>query len=59
MVKTESWTVYPWEHRESIIALVNIFKSEDPSLTIKQIRDRLVFEAGFDPTIADYFIKRL
>jgi len=59
MVKTESWTVYPWEHRESIIALVNVFKSEDPSLTIKQIRDRLVFEVGFDPAIADYFIKRL
>lgn len=59
MVKTSSWTVYPWENRESIIALVKIFKQEDPSLTMKQIRDRLVFEAGFEPTVADYFIKRL
>jgi uncharacterized protein len=59
MVKTSSWTVYPWENRESIIALVKIFKEEDPSLTMKQIRDRLVFEAGFEPPVADYFIKRL
>jgi hypoxanthine phosphoribosyltransferase len=59
MVKTEKWTVYPWEHRESIIALVRIFKEEDPSLSPKQIRDKLVFEVGFDPTVADYFIKRL
>jgi len=59
MVKTSSWTVYPWENRESIIALVKIFKEEEPSLTMKQIRDRLVFEAGFEPTVADYFIKRL
>ncbi len=59
MVKTEKWTVYPWEHRESIIALVRIFKDEDPSLTLKQIRDKLVFEVGFDPTVADYFIERL
>jgi hypoxanthine phosphoribosyltransferase len=59
MVETTSWTVYPWENRESIIALVKIFKEEDPSLTMKQIRNRLVFEAGFEPTVADYFIKRL
>jgi hypoxanthine phosphoribosyltransferase len=59
MVKTTSWTVYPWENRESIISLVKIFKEEDPSMTMKQIRDRLVFEAGFEPTVADYFMKRL
>ncbi|TFG31497.1 phosphoribosyltransferase [Candidatus Thorarchaeota archaeon] len=59
MVKTSSWTVYPWENRESIISLVKIFKQEDPSMTLKQIRNRLVFEAGFEPTVADYFIKRL
>jgi len=59
MVTTTSWTVYPWENRESIIALIKIFKEEDPSFTMKQIRDRLVFEAGFEPTVADYFIKRL
>ncbi|TXT53978.1 MAG: hypothetical protein BAJATHORv1_100063 [Candidatus Thorarchaeota archaeon] len=55
----DSWTVYPWEQRESIISLVKIFKNEDPSLDMKQIRDKLVFEVGFDPTVADYFIKRL
>ena len=59
MVKTKKWTVYPWEHRESIIALVRIFKEEKPSLNLKQIRHKLVFEVGFDPTVADYFIKRL
>ena len=59
MVETTSWTVYPWENRESIIALVKIFKKEDPTLTMKQIRKRLVFEAGFEPTVADYFMKRL
>jgi len=59
MVTTSSWTVYPWENRESIIALIKIFKEEDPSLTMKEIRDRLVFEAGFEPTVTDYFIKRL
>jgi hypoxanthine phosphoribosyltransferase len=59
MVTTTSWTVYPWENRESIIALIKIFKEEDPSFTMKQIRDRLVFEVGFEPTVADYFIKRL
>lgn len=59
MVETTSWTVYPWENRESIIALVKIFKEENPSMSMKQIRDRLVFEAGFEPTVADYFIKRL
>jgi hypothetical protein len=26
---------------------------------LKSIRDRLVFEVGFEPTVADYFIKRL
>jgi len=59
MVRTESWTVYPWEMRESIIALVKIFKKENPSMNLKQIRNRLVFEVGFEPTVADYFIKRL
>ena len=59
MVKTSSWTVYPWENRESIISLVKIFKSEDSSLTMKEIRDKLVFEVGFEPTVTDYFIKRL
>ncbi len=59
MVKTESWTVYPWEMRESIIALVKIFKKEDPSLDRKQLRDKLVFEVGFQPAVADYFVKRL
>lgn len=59
MVKTSCWTVYPWENRESIIALVKMFKREDPSLELKDIRDRLVFEVGFEPTVADYFIKRL
>ena len=59
MVETTSWTVYPWETRESIIALVKIFKSEDDSLTTKNIRDKLVFEVGFEPTVTDYFMKRL
>ncbi|TFG33685.1 phosphoribosyltransferase [Candidatus Thorarchaeota archaeon] len=59
MVETTSWTVYPWENRESIIALVKMFKAEKPSMSMKQIRDRLVFEVGFEPTVADYFIKRL
>ncbi len=59
MVRTSSWVVYPWENRESIIALVKIFKKENPDLDLKDIRDRLVFEVGFDPTVADYFIKRL
>ncbi|MFW9966887.1 MAG: phosphoribosyltransferase [Candidatus Thorarchaeota archaeon] len=59
MVRTESWTVYPWEMRESIIALVKIFKKENPSMNLKQIRNKLVFEVGFEPTVADYFIKRL
>ncbi len=59
MVETTSWTVYPWENRESIISLVKIFREEDKSLTMKQIRDKLVFEVGFEPTVADYFIKRL
>ncbi|MHA3965152.1 MAG: phosphoribosyltransferase [Candidatus Thorarchaeota archaeon SMTZ1-45] len=59
MVETTSWTVYPWENRESIIALVKVFKSENPSLSMKDIRDKLVFEVGFEPTVADYFIKRL
>ena len=59
MVKTTSWTVYPWENRESIIALVKIFKAEDETLTMKEIRDKLVFDVGFEPTVADYFMKRL
>ncbi|MFW9767457.1 MAG: phosphoribosyltransferase [Candidatus Thorarchaeota archaeon] len=59
MVETTSWTVYPWELRASIISLIKAFREEDESLTMKQLRDRLVFEVGFEPTIADYFIKRL
>ena len=59
MVKTEAWTVYPWENRESIIALVRKFKEEKKTTSMKEIRDRLVFEVGFEPTVADYFIKRL
>jgi hypoxanthine phosphoribosyltransferase len=59
MVQTERWTVYPWELRESIIALVKVFKKEDPSMDLKEIRKKLVFEVGFEPTVADYFIKRL
>ena len=59
MVETTSWTVYPWENRASIIDLVKIFKAENKSLTMKQIRDKLVFEVGFEPTVTDYFIKRL
>ena len=59
MVETASWTVYPWENRASIIDLVKIFKAENDSLTMKEIRDKLVFEVGFEPTVADYFIKRL
>lgn len=59
MVKTTCWTVYPWEHRESIISLVKMFKKEDPSLDMKAIRNKLVFEVGFEPTVADYFLKRL
>ena len=59
MIETTSWTVYPWENRESIIALVKKFKAEKPSMSMKNIRDRLVFEVGFEPTVADYFIKRL
>lgn len=59
MVETTSWIVYPWENRASIISLVKVFREEDKSLTMKQIRDRLVFEVGFEPTVADYFIKRL
>ncbi len=59
MQKVESWTVYPWEIRESIIALVKKFQEEDTSLDMHAIRDKLVFEVGFEPTVADYFIKRL
>ncbi|TFF92750.1 phosphoribosyltransferase [Candidatus Thorarchaeota archaeon] len=59
MVKTDAWTVYPWENRESIIALVRKFKEEQKTTKLKEIRDRLVFEVGFEPTVADYFMKRL
>ncbi|TFG15552.1 phosphoribosyltransferase [Candidatus Thorarchaeota archaeon] len=55
----DAWTVYPWELRESIIALVKKFKEEEPESDMKRIRDRLVFEVGFEPTVTDYFIKRL
>ncbi len=59
MKLVDSWTVYPWENRESIIALVKKFKEEDPCMDIKSLRKKLVFEVGFDPTVADYFLKRL
>ncbi|MFW9954422.1 MAG: phosphoribosyltransferase [Candidatus Thorarchaeota archaeon] len=59
MQMVESWTVYPWEIRESIIALVKKFKDEDRSLNMKEIRNKLVFEVGFEPTVADYFLQRL
>ncbi len=54
-----SWTVYPWEIRESIIALVQKFQQEHPELDMPAIRNKLVFEVGFEPTVADYFLKRL
>ncbi|TFG09934.1 phosphoribosyltransferase [Candidatus Thorarchaeota archaeon] len=59
MQLVDAWTVYPWEMRESIIDLVKVFKSEDPDSGMNKIRDRLVFEVGFEPTVTDYFIKRL
>ncbi|MFX1369684.1 MAG: phosphoribosyltransferase [Promethearchaeota archaeon] len=59
MVETTRWTVYPWEHRETIIALVKMFKKEDSTRSMKEIRTKLVFEVGFDPTVTDYFLKRL
>jgi len=59
MQMVEAWTIYPWELRESIIALVKKFKADDPTLDPKKIRDRLVFEVGFEPAVADYFLKRL
>ncbi len=59
MQLVDKWIVYPWEQRESIIALVKHFRTENPGLNMQQIRDKLVFEVGFDPTVADYFIKRL
>ncbi len=59
MQRVSSWTVYPWEIRESIIALVKKFQDEDPSLSMPSIRNKLVFEVGFEPTVTDYFMKRL
>jgi hypoxanthine phosphoribosyltransferase len=59
MRRVNAWTVYPWENRESIILLVKKFKSEDPDLKPHEIRDKLVFEVGFEPTVADYFMQRL
>lgn len=59
MHRVDAWTVYPWEHRESIIALVKKFRSEDPKLKSHEIRDKLVFEVGFEPTVTDYFMQRL
>ncbi len=59
MQMVTSWTVYPWEIRESIIALVQKFKDENPELSMLEIRNKPVFEVGFEPTITDYFIKRL
>ena len=57
--KIDKWIVYPWEHRESILSLVKKFQTDDPQLTLDQIREKLVFEVGFQPTVVDYFIKRL
>jgi hypoxanthine phosphoribosyltransferase len=57
--EVSAWTVYPWENRESIIALVKIFKTEDPSLNMDDIREKLVSTVGFDPAVVDYFITRL
>ncbi|MHA1959093.1 MAG: phosphoribosyltransferase [Candidatus Thorarchaeota archaeon] len=59
MQVVDKWMVYPWEHRESIISLVKHFKDEDPTREMKEIRNKLVFEVGFEPPVADYFIKRL
>ncbi|MFX1481979.1 MAG: phosphoribosyltransferase [Promethearchaeota archaeon] len=59
MVETKSWIVYPWENRASIISLIKAFREEDASLSLKQLRDKLVFEVGFEPTVADYFMERL
>ena len=59
MRRVDAWTIYPWEFRESIILLVKKFKSENPDLGDDEIRDKLVFEVGFEPTVADYFMKRL
>lgn len=59
MVETKSWIVYPWENRASIISLIKAFREENSSLTLKQLRDKLVFEVGFEPTVADYFMERL
>jgi len=59
MQTVDAWTVYPWELRESIISLVKKFKEEEPESNMKRIRDKLVFEVGFEPTVTDYFIKRL
>ncbi len=57
--KIDKWIVYPWEHRESILSLVKKFQTDDPTLDMTQIREKLVFEVGFQPTTVDYFIKRL
>ncbi|MEM2142791.1 MAG: phosphoribosyltransferase [Candidatus Thorarchaeota archaeon] len=59
MELVDSWTIYPWEIRESIIALVKKFTTEQPGIDMNTIREKLVFEVGFEPTIADYFIRRL
>jgi hypoxanthine phosphoribosyltransferase len=59
MQLVDSWTVYPWENRESIIALVKKFHTDHPELDMRQIRDKLVFEVGFEPPVADYFMERL
>ena len=57
--KIDKWIVYPWEHRESILSLVKKFQTDDPTLDMTQIREKLVFEVGFQPTTVDYFIKSL
>jgi hypoxanthine phosphoribosyltransferase len=59
MHQVNAWTVYPWEHRESIIAIVRKFKTENPELKQHEIRDKLVFEVGFEPTVVDYFMQKL
>ena len=59
ILKIDAWVVFPWEHRESIISLVKFFQSAIPGISMEEIREKLVFEVGFDPSVTDYFIARL
>ena len=59
ILKIDAWVVFPWEHRESIISLVKFFQSATPGISMEEIREKLVFEVGFDPSVTDYFIARL